>query len=157
MIRQACVTKARFCTAAWVGAAALFVVNGVRLVTSPLFDAVAKDQMATIRFPPYYLFGFVLVGTSFVCVLWAGSRLRAARRWFALALLAAALGVMTYDWFRIYQPLAEMVTTPGLPRSPEFMSLHRLSEMVNSAHVGLVLVASILLNWPGAERTPEAA
>ena len=70
---------ARFCTAAWVGAAALFVVTALREVRSSPFDPAAKDTLALLRFPAYYAFGFTLVGLALAGALLA-SRDRAAAR-----------------------------------------------------------------------------
>ena len=52
---------ARLASAAWVGAAMLFVITAVREVRHPGFDSSTKDTLALLRFPAYYAFGFVVV------------------------------------------------------------------------------------------------
>lgn len=59
----------RFCLCAWVGAATLFVITGIREVTSLKFEPVIKNHLAAIRFPAYYFIGFLLVGLSFLCAV----------------------------------------------------------------------------------------
>ena len=63
-----CLMLARFCIAAWVGAAVLFVITGVREVTIPhqSISSEVKDALVPIRFPAYYMAGFLLVGTGIV-------------------------------------------------------------------------------------------
>ncbi len=53
---------ARLCASAWVGAAVLFVVVAVGQVLSRQFSSEVTDRLVALRFPPYYLFGFGLVG-----------------------------------------------------------------------------------------------
>ena len=48
----------------WVGAAALFVITSIFEQTSPEFGSLIRDQLATIRFPLYYQFGFAALGTT---------------------------------------------------------------------------------------------
>ena len=150
-----CLLLCRFCFSAWVGAAALFVVIGVRQVTSGVFDATVRGQLALLRFPLYYLFGFTLVGLGWLCLL--GSRgageLSRRRWWIATALTTAALVIMGTDYLRVYLPMEQMLTPPDAPRPAEFMELHRISEVINTVHVSLVLAAAVLLNWPGKSTT----
>jgi hypothetical protein len=150
MISRGLLACARFCSAAWVGAAALFVTIGVRQVTSGQLDSATIDRITLLRFPLYYLFGFALVAAAFAATLLAGrSRVGAVRRGLVLMLLAGSLGLMTYDWFQVYQPLVRLVTPPGQARTPQFTTLHTQSKYVNATHVGLVLFAAVLLAWPG--------
>lgn len=152
MFRAGCLLLARFCTSAWIGAAALFVVNGVHEVTSPLLDSTTKDQLALIRFPAYYWFGFPLVITSLLTTLLAGRVvLGTARRTLSVVLLAAALSLMTYDFVAVYTPLRAMLNPPGQVRTAEFQTLHMRSRSINTAHVGLVFCAALLLCWEGVE------
>lgn len=150
-------TIARFCLSAWVGAAALFVVNGIRLATAPQFDATARNHFAAIRFPSYYLFGFALVAA-------AAASLFAARRGTALSrtrlLLAAGLAtlsavVMLGDYLLVYLPLQEMITPASAPRPARFVQLHRISEWINVTHVGFAFLASLLANWPLRGEAPR--
>lgn len=148
------VTLARLALPAWVGAAVLFVVNGVRLVTSGEFDTPARDHMALIRFPAYYVCGFALVGGALLGVL-ACRSLR--RRGLLIGLLAAALVIMAGDVIWVYGPLAEMITPAGQPRTPRFENLHRSSMWINTVHVGLALAAAVLVTRPRSIRSDDAA
>ncbi len=140
---------ARFCSAAWVGAAVLFVVVAIGQVTSRQFPTEVTDRLVALRFPPYYAFGFVLVGTSLVGTLVGGSLLGCRGRWITSGLLLGlALAVMAGDYVAIYQPLIRMITPPGASRPPEFERLHHLSEVVNTIDLGFVLLAALLLSWP---------
>jgi len=144
-----CLCLARFCSAAWVGAATLFVVVAIRQVTSRQFATEVTDRLVLLRFPPYYLFGFVLLGTSLLATLGGGSLLRCRGRWITIGVsLALALALMAGDYIGIYQPLARLITPPGSSRPPEFERLHRLSEIINSVELLLVLGAALLLSWP---------
>lgn len=144
---------ARFCLSAWVGGAALFVVNGVQQVTTPEFDSAVKDRLALVRFPTYYLFGFVLVGLSLVCLAALGRSplIGRLRRGVAMLLVAGSLGIMAYDYVQIYKPMERMITPPGQAKPAEFRILHGRSEMVNTQHVGLCLAAAMLVCWSGAQ------
>jgi hypothetical protein len=149
-------TLARLCLSAWVGAAVLFVINGVRLVTHARFDSLVRNQLVLIRFPAYYALGFSLVGLSLAALLLAGrgSGLPRRRRRIAAPCAAAALVLMTVDYTAVYQPLAAMLHPPEAPRPAEFIGYHRVSELINGVHVGLALCAAVLASVPtrpGAE------
>jgi hypothetical protein len=141
---------ARFALSAWVGGAAMFVVIGIREVTWPGFDSTTRDQLALLRFPPYYLFGFVLVGSAALATALAtfGHSIGRRRGILVLLLLSAALALMTYDYLSVYSPLAEMVSPPGQARPAEFTVLHSRSRLVNAIDVGLCVLAALLLCWP---------
>lgn len=128
----------------------MFVVIGIREVTWPAFDSATRDQLALLRFPPYYLFGFVLVGAAALATGMATLRGSIARRRGVLVLLflSAALALMTYDYLSIYSRLAEMVSPPGQAKPAGFAVLHRRSVLVNTIDVGLCLLAALLLCWP---------
>ncbi|MBX3436726.1 MAG: hypothetical protein KF861_04485 [Planctomycetaceae bacterium] len=141
---------ARFALSAWVGAAILFVIDGVRLVTSDAFDSTGRDNIALIRFPLYYAMGAV-------CLTIAVGSLAAARgvvgmsgrRWTAILLLTLiAACVMLGDYVWVYLPLSRMITPPGATRPESFQTLHQASEAVNTIHIGLCLLAVGLCNWP---------
>lgn len=151
-MHKSCLMLARFCLSAWVGAAALFVVNGVQQVMEPEFDSTVKNRLALLRFPTYYVFGFVLVGLSLFCLamLWRSPLIARWRQSLATLLVAGSLGVMAYDYVQVYKPLEGMVTPPEEAKPAEFQTLHRRSEIVNSVHVGLCLAAAILVCWPRA-------
>ena len=143
-----CLCLARFLLAAWVGAAILFVVNGVATVGE--VSSADFDRLTAIRFPNYYVFGFVAVGVGFVALLCSmfGTPLPRWRHGLAVFLVAAALGVMAYDHQQVYQPLEEMITPPGQARPMGFVALHEKSKHVNSVHISLCLVAGLLICCP---------
>jgi hypothetical protein len=145
---------ARFCLSAWVGAAALFVVNGVQQVTEPAFDSTVKARLALLRFPAYYVLGFVLVGLSLVCLaaLWRSPLMARGRQVLASLLVAGSLGVMVYDYTQVYTPMVRMITRSEQAKPAEFHTLHQRSQVVNSVHVGLCLAAALLVCWPRRER-----
>jgi hypothetical protein len=141
------IAVARFALSAWVGAAALFVVTGVREVRSPLLDSYTRDVLVGIRFPSYYLFGFSLVGLATLATL-TGSWLTPANRGrqFALAFLTvSALALMMADYFAIYLPLVEMITPPGESRPAEFLAYHTASKWVNLVSVSLCALAALIV------------
>jgi len=144
---------ARVGVAAWVGAAVLFVVVGVREVTSPHFSSEVRDHLAAVRFPAYYVCGATLIGVAWLGTLAASGHPQLSRcRWlFAAALLALALGEMAFDYLWIYKPLEALITPAGKPRTMEFMQLHEWSTRVNAANVLLCAVAAGVLSWPGRD------
>jgi hypothetical protein len=142
-----CLTLARVLLSAWVGAATLFVINGVRMVTSGHFDSMARDHLSLIRFPPYYVFGFLAVGTGLVLLILAAGYPRRL----GIGLLILSLILMFVDYFGVYLPLAAMITPPGHVRPSQFDWYHRASMVINMAHVGLCLIAAILIS---RERRP---
>jgi hypothetical protein len=146
---------ARFALSAWVGAATLFVVNAVRQVTFPAFDTPTRNQLALLRFPPYYAFGFVLVGLGCVAlgVLTLVGCPPRRRLQVGLALSGASLMMMGVDYLWVYLPLEAMVTPPDRAVPAEFTALHHTSEAINTLHVGLALAAALVVCWP----TPSPA
>lgn len=142
---------ARFAVSAWVGAAVLFVITSVREVRYGGFDSTIRDQLAALRFPPYYAAGFILIGVGIAGTVIAWPRLRP--RALAIAgLLGTALVLMVVDYFWIYGPLEDMITPPGQSKPARFQTLHVASEWVNGANVLLCVIAAALLNWPGDGR-----
>lgn len=141
---------ARFCVAAWVGAAVLFVIVSIREVTFPPFSSEVKDHLAVIRFPAYYVTGAVLLGVAWVGTLLAAGhpQLSRGRRLLAATLLALALGEMAADYQWIYRPLEALVTPAGKPRTEQFITLHEWSTRVNAANVLVCLVSAGALCWP---------
>lgn len=145
-----CLTVARFSVSAWVGAAVLFVVNTVISAQSTDFDSVAKANLASLRFPPYYYFGFVLVGvtlvlTSLVTNHWTGARWRIRS---ALFLLALALLAMIVDYVWVLQPMLDAVRNTDAARPANFQTYHYASMYMNTGHVSACFVAALLLCWP---------
>ena len=148
MISRFALAIARFASAAWVGAAVLFVVNGVQQVTSGKFESMITDQLVLLRFPSYFVMGFACVGAAFIGTAITGEMLSLRRRGAILGLLGLALVLMLFDYLVIYSPLAAMIDPPGQPRPDGFRKLHHWSMIVNSIDVGLVMMGAFLLSWP---------
>lgn len=147
LLHAASVASVRFLLAAWVGAAALFVITSVAEQTSVNFDSVTRDQLATVRFPLYYRFGFASLLTAFVgCVVAVTTAPRSMRRkWTVVAtLVGISGGLMVADFQWVYQPLQELITPAGQARTPDFESLHKWSRYANQTHVGLVTFVAIV-------------
>lgn len=145
------ISLVRFASSAWVGAAVLFVVNGVQQVTSGKFESMVTDQLVLLRFPAYYLMGMVLVGIAFLAALAAGHELSFRRRALVLGLFGTAIIVMIFDYLVIYMPLAAMIDPPGKPRPAGFQQLHQWSMRINSGHLFLVFCGAVLSCWPTAK------
>ncbi len=151
-------TVARFALSAWVGGAVLFVITSVREVIHPGFDSLIKNQLAALRFPPYYLFGFLLIGLGIVGGL-VGLR-GAAGRWrfrlFALTSIVALI-LMTVDYVTIFQPLYETVTRADGIRDERFQRLHIASTRINTLNVALCVMAAMLVCWPTSSESLDQA
>lgn len=143
---------ARFCSSAWLGAATLFVIVGIREVTRGGFDSATKDTLVAIRFPMFYLAGAILVGAAWLGTCLAGKcpELSSRRRMVALLSLLAVLTVMALDYQFVYQPLLAMVIPPGIEKTSAFVQYHQASKYVNLLGLTLCLFASTALNWPGS-------
>ena len=141
---------ARFCSSAWLGAATLFVIVGIREVTRGGFDSATRDTLVALRFPAYYATGAILVGVAWLgtCLAAKQAELSGRRRTVALFSLLAVLAVMALDYRFVYQPLLAMVTPPGAVKPSTFTRYHEASKYVNLLGLTLCLVASIALNWP---------
>jgi hypothetical protein len=160
MLARAGLTLARFALAAWVGAAALFVVTGVREVTTTdanLATSTVKDALVAVRFPAYYAFGFTLVGLAGFGLLAAyrGHGISRLRYFVCFGLVIAGFVLMIVDYFTIFLPLLKMVTPPGSAKPSEFTTLHEASKHINTLDVGLLLAAALLLCWPIAGKSPK--
>jgi hypothetical protein len=140
---------ARLASAAWVGAAVLFVITAVREVRHPLFDTATKDTLALLRFPVYYAFGFVIVSVALAgTVLALRDRQKGQRRVVVAAwLLGVVLVLMVADFAAIYLPIVGMITPVGRARSAEFAGYHRASILINVCGVALCAIAAALLSW----------
>lgn len=143
----------RFSLCAWVGAATLFVITGIREVTSSDIEPATKNILAALRFPAYYVVGFTLVLLASLCAIALRRRIQPAVRGNSIVLLlGAVLLLMTADWFLIFQPLRELMELPDARERPEFATYHTWSKYVNFASVGLCLVTAVL-----ALRDPRTA
>ncbi|HET6425087.1 MAG TPA: hypothetical protein VFG20_15480 [Planctomycetaceae bacterium] len=143
---------ARFCTAAWIGAAVLFVIVGVREVITPDFSSEVRDRLVAIRFPAYYIAGATLTGMAFLASAVAAMQSSSRGIRLALAALAIAGALMAFDYVRIYSPLVAMITPPGQPRTAAFVTLHKSSMRINTAHLAACLVAAIALSATDGRR-----
>lgn len=146
---------ARMSLTAWIGAAVLFVIVGVREVMHPELTSEVKDVLAVTRFPAYYACGATLLAVSGAALL--GCRKHPALTThiaaLSLALIATAALTMLADYVWIYRPLAALITPPGQPRTQQFLSLHKWSQQINTLQLMLCLIAAALLQWP---RRPPA-
>ncbi|HEV7999144.1 MAG TPA: hypothetical protein VGP63_04640 [Planctomycetaceae bacterium] len=145
---------ARLASAAWVGAAVLFVITALREVRHPGFDSVTKDTLALLRFSAYYPFGFVLVSIALAgTLLGLVGRKKGQRRGIMAAawLLGLVLLLMVVDFVGIYLPIAAMITPAGRARSSEFAGYHQASIVINVCDVALCAIAAALLCW----RSPQ--
>lgn len=134
---------ARFCVAAWIGAAVLFVLVGIREVTTPEFTSEVKDRLVTLRFPVYYAAGVSLVVLAFLATALASTGRKTWGLRIALLMLLLAGGLMVADYLWIYTPLSALVTPPGQPRTMAFITLHHWSMRINTAHLVACLAAAI--------------
>ena len=143
-------TVLRFSLCAWVGAATLFVVTGVREVTMTDFDAATKNVLAVTRFPAYYAFGFTLVVVSAISAfsLILINKETRRRKIVVLSLLVFSLVVMYLDHLFIYQPLEIMMLEPEGRLDPEFFTYHQWSKYINCISVGVCLIASFVSACP---------
>jgi hypothetical protein len=133
----------------------LFVITSVAEQRHQQFDSVIRDQLATIRFPLYYLFGGICLATAIsASALGAFLSQRCVRKPMllicALTILSAAIAVMDYGW--VYRPLQELITPPGLVRTEQFITLHQRSRLINEVHLSLALLAAIIACWMDQDR-----
>lgn len=150
----------RFAFSSWVGAALLFVVTGVLEVTHTGFESVTRDQLVLLRFPAYYAFAFALIGSGLMTLLlaaWLGDSKSDCSRVspcgctrFPIIVAMATLILIGIDYVTIYLPLAALITPPGTPRTPQFITLHKSSMYINMVHVGLAAIVAARLCWPPA-------
>lgn len=136
MLARVCLFTQRIFLAAWVGAAILFVVTSVAEQQFAGFGPGIRNQLALIRFPRYYAFGFAALGVSLLCgVLRVLSGRRDRLTWVALSLTAAATGLMIADFLWVYRPLAELMTDLNRPRDDTFRQYHQASKYINAVGV----------------------
>ncbi len=152
----------RFCLCAWLGAAALFVVAGIIEVTSPGIDQPTKNLLVTLRFPPYYLFGFSLVGIGTLSglILRLSSKEAPSRKRLTCIVVSGVvtLLIMAFDYIRIYSPLEAMMLRPDGIFPAEFHGLHEWSKNINAVSAATCLVAAILsVVEPRRDATPAVS
>ena len=146
----------RFLISAWIGGAVLFVITGVQEITNKDLSSDIRDVLALIRFPTYYLFGFVLVSACFMMTIRVSKHYEVSRirlKCFQILLFVSLL-VMAGDYFLVYSPLRQMIIeSKGGARPENFQIYHKISMYVNAAHLSLSTVAAILICWP--RKLPE--
>lgn len=135
----------RFVSCAWVGGAVLFVVTSVAEQRSPEFTDTIRDQLATIRFPLYYMFaawayGLMILGALLFFVFADNANRR--RAGLIALLLLASTSILVLDYVMIFQPLQAEIIPPGKPRTEEFDRLHTLSRYANQTHLLILLAAA---------------
>lgn len=126
----------------------MFVINGVQQTTSGKFESMTTDQLVLLRFPAYYLMGFILVGLSLLGAVLSGTERSQRQRRMLIVLFGLSLVIMLFDYLVVYLPLAEMITPPGKARPQGFQTLHKWSMRVNSIDLLLVMIGSLTACWP---------
>jgi hypothetical protein len=150
---QCLLSVLRLVLPAWIGAAVLFAINGSAEQRNESFDSVTRAELALLRFPDYYRFGFVCVGsalgiTAILLLFRSNVRRRLA---FALAILTGAMLLMVWDFEFIYGPMHTMIVDPTQPKPSTWVRLHATSMITNLVHVSLCLIAAIVVCWPGPD------
>lgn len=152
-------TILRLALSAWVGGAALFVITSVAEQTSPLFGSVARDQLATIRFPLYYQFGFAALAISIfsgLLLLIVGRTFRRSQLLIVLTLTILSFAGAVADYVWVYRPLQQLIEPPGQVRDQQFVTLHYRSRHANEIHVTLALLAAVAACIPFSRRNSAA-
>ena len=135
----------RFCLCAWVGAATLFVITGIREVVSPQFGPATKNLLAAVRFPAYYSVGFTLVGIALVCAVLLSRQCQSRSIGKVPAvLLTVVVLLMVADWCFVFSPLLELMNYPDARERPDFTIYHNWSMYLNSASIGLSGVTAVV-------------
>jgi hypothetical protein len=142
------IATTRLLLSAWVGGAGLFVITSVAEQRSPEFSSVIRDQLATIRFPLYYLFAVMtLVPATLLLILClcvtSTGRLKSVM--LAAMLSLASASIAGIDYVFVYRPLQALITPVGKARGQEFIALHNRSRQINEVHVSLALIAAIVV------------
>ena len=145
------VAVTRLALSFWVGGAVLFVMTSVAEQRHSQFDSVIRDQLATIRFPYYYLFGWTCLGTAIsasalAAILSHGCLRKRMLAAFAFTILSTAIAVLDYGW--VYRPLQELISPPGLARTEQFITLHQRSRTINEVHLSLALIGALIACLP---------
>ena len=151
LMSHLCVMATRLAISFWVGGAILFVITSVAEQRHPQFDSLIRDQLATIRFPLYYIFGWGCLGTTLLASLIAAMMNKGCLRkrllaCFCLTLVSTAIAVVDYKW--VYQPLQTLITPPGQARTQQFITLHEQSRLINEVHLTIALIAAIIICLP---------
>ena len=78
-MRSLCLMLFRFCSAAWVGAASLFVLATIAIARSPDINAEVTMQFTPVRFTVYYILEFSLLAVALAAVIVVLIRVGVAR------------------------------------------------------------------------------
>lgn len=141
----------RLALGCWVGGAVLFVITSVAEQTSPMFDSRTRDQLATIRFPYYYLYCWICLGTALAAAVLGAicsSKCLRRRMMVAAGLTLISLGIAICDYHWVYKPLQALIIPPGEVRSQAFLTLHNRSRHINELHLTIALIAAIIICLP---------
>lgn len=151
ILASASVALTRIALCFWVGGAILYVITSVAEQRYAQFDSLVRDQLATIRFPLYYRFGWFCLGTTLVTSLLAIVTNAANLRKRMLAVLGLTListGIAIVDYQMVYKPLQRLITPPGKTRTQEFVALHDRSRIINEVHLTIALFAAVIACLP---------
>jgi len=143
-----CLALCRFCLAAWLGAAALFVTSGVAEIKSNKFDAETVNALVAARFPHYYNFGFCLVFLALVgSVLARKNPTWTPKRASAVScMMLFVFMLMLVDYWTIFLPLLEMMEKPTL--TERFQEDHEASKKINMVSLSFVFISAWIACWP---------
>jgi hypothetical protein len=158
LICRTAVLLVRLTLAFWVGGAALFVITSVAEQRNPRFDSLIRDELATIRFPLYYQFGWACLAVAGVAALVAMRHPSFKRRMLlVLSGIILSTGIALGDYFLVYRPLQKLIEPPGKVRTGEFVTLHNRSRVINEVHLSIALLAVVFASWPAKPSAPESA
>jgi hypothetical protein len=158
LICRTAVLLVRLALAFWVGGAALFVITSVAEQRHPRFDSVVRDELATIRFPLYYQFGWACLAVAGVASLVAMAHPSLRRRMLlVLAGIILSASIALGDYVLVYGPLQKLIDPPGQVRNQEFITLHNRSRMINEVHLSIALLAVVFASWPAKPSVPDSA
>ncbi len=154
-MKHSLLTISRYALAAWVGAAVLFVLTSVAEVRSPELDSATKSTLALLRFPYYYAVGFTLVPVAMICEVLGCSIRYSRHQRLIISLVCLTLLLMLIDYFLIYQPLAEMTRQNSRP--PNFIAYHHYSRWINTLHVSIATITSLVASRTESHIKADAA
>ncbi len=140
----------RFSLCTWVGVSTFFIVAVLRVLESLLYDRPPYSQFSQPAYflPPYFAFGFSLLGAALLCALgglW-NPRIGLWRRWATLLLVAASFGLLAVDYAIIYRGLVALFSATAIQAST-VMTLFEFSRLVKGAVVVMSVLAASLAVW----------
>jgi len=150
-------TATRLLLPAWIGGAALFVVTSVAEQRFHGFDSTIRDQLATVRFPWYYLYCWLTLGTAAATACLSATIKPAQNRRNAIIvalLTCTALIIAVADYTLTYKPLLKLITPPGQERTEDFRTLHDRSRIVNQIHLTIAIAATLAACLPQTSPRP---